>query len=538
MVFAIGSVAASDADDKSHFAYFERAKQHLGGLDCLGSAHLETVQTLAIMGGLYLHYLQSPNMANSIMGACFRMATALGLHREYVEARPKAVTTNPAFSVDMRRRVWWSIFVLDSWANMTLGRPSMGRWGPSITANPPLWFDDRGQRVTTLLLVENIKFCKIATQIEDTLAITPLVPIPEMMALDGALVDWYKQLPYTLQAESTQGVSESIISTRTIMRWRYQLTRLVLHRPVLLNYAMRRIPSSQLRQEEQEAIDKCRTVAKELIADIANSCRPNQICGWNGLWFTYQAVMVPLLSLFSDPHDLENVESSRSSVELALQAMTQMMHHSPTGKKSVDATSRIYEASKRLIADTRCIIEKSAAATAAASSLKRPRKKPNHQPTPQTETTPSTSTKTQSTLNNHPTSSLNSTTLLSPLPQDTNALTQPTEFFNEFHQRSAHSTSSFQAYNPTNLPSDSSTSDLAIQTMWDSLNWSINGCENFDFMNLDVDPGFGWPDNLGLFSTHAAPAAAASTDTEALVGHWSHMGAHGREGGAEAEGAE
>ena len=55
MVFAMGSMAASDAEDKNHFVYFERAKHHLGGLECLGSAHLETVQSLAIMGGFYLH---------------------------------------------------------------------------------------------------------------------------------------------------------------------------------------------------------------------------------------------------------------------------------------------------------------------------------------------------------------------------------------------------------------------------------------------------------------------------------------------------
>ena len=142
-VFAMGSMAASDADDKAHHVYFERAKQHLGGLDCLGSAHLETVQTLAILGGYYLHYLQLPNLANSVMGSCLRMATALGLHREYVNERPDTARTVPAFSADMRRRVWWCVFCLDSWANMTSGRPTMGRWGNAVTARPPEPIDDR-----------------------------------------------------------------------------------------------------------------------------------------------------------------------------------------------------------------------------------------------------------------------------------------------------------------------------------------------------------------------------------------------------------
>ena len=430
------------------------------------------------------------------MGACLRMALSLGLHREYVDARPKATPVNPAFSADMRRRVWWSIFVLDSWANMTLGRPSM-RDSPAITANPPLYVDDRGQGLAILCLIHNIKFAKIATQIEDALAITPLVPNPEMCALDTALVEWQNQLPQALQPDSMHGSSESILSTCSIMRWRYQITRVVLHRPVLLNYAMRRIPFSQLREEEQDAVEKCRAIARELIADIAANRRPNQMCCWNGLWFLYNASLVPLLSLFSDPHDPENVELSRDSVELALQTMTEIMHYSPTGKRSIDAASRIYEASKRLIADTRSIIEKSAAAS------KRARKASNNKgAAPKRATTISTTTtsqpdKTHQTQHSqHPSYSPNGTTLLTPQPPPEPLSSTSTDFFTHFQNPSPDSTSStFQAYNPTNLPQDSGTTAIDIQTMWDSLNWA-SGFEPFEFsLDSHMTCGFGWPEN-------------------------------------------
>lgn len=434
--------------------------------------------------------LQSPNLANSVMGACLRMALSLGLHREYVDARPKANSVSPAFSADMRRRVWWSIFALDSWANMTLGRPSM-RDSPAITANPPLYVADRGQGLAVLCLIQNIKFAKIATQIEDVLAITPLVPNTEMCALDGALVEWQHQLPQALQLGSTHGISESILSTRSIMRWRYQITRVVLHRPVLLNYAMRRIPFSQLREEEQDAVEKCRAIARELIADIAANRRPNQMCCWNGLWFLYNASLVPLLSLFSDPHDSENVELSRESVELALQTMTQIMHYSPTGKRSIDAASRIYEASKRLIADTRSIIEKSAAASKRARKSFNKRDAAPKQPTG---SLPENNNHDQQ--HQHLSYSPNSRTLLTPHLRP-EALSSPsTDFFNHFHNPSPDSTSStFQAYNPTNLPQDSGTTDIDIQTMWDSLNWA-NGFESMEFsLDTHATCGFGWPEN-------------------------------------------
>jgi len=133
---AMGSIAAGSADDISHRIYFNRAKQYLN-LESLGAPHLERVQALAILGGLYLHYVQQPHLANAIMGATLRMATTLGLHRESLDSVSTSTSSNGAFSIEMRRRVWWCVFNLDAWAGSTLGRPSMGRMGCAITAKAP-----------------------------------------------------------------------------------------------------------------------------------------------------------------------------------------------------------------------------------------------------------------------------------------------------------------------------------------------------------------------------------------------------------------
>jgi Fungal specific transcription factor domain len=135
-VLAMGCMANGNSEDTIHSIYFDRAKEHLN-VDTLGSAHIETVQALAILSGFYLHYVQQPNVANSLMGAALRMATALGLHRDYTEGVGPANTRKANFSIEMRRRVWWSTFLLDSWASNALGRPSMGRFSHAITARSP-----------------------------------------------------------------------------------------------------------------------------------------------------------------------------------------------------------------------------------------------------------------------------------------------------------------------------------------------------------------------------------------------------------------
>ena len=140
VVLAMGSMAASTSDDNSHRVYYNRAMQHLG-FETIGSAHLETVQALALLGGFYLHYIQQPNLAIAVMGATLRLATTLGLHREYLDGRTQHSSKSRTPSVEMRRRIWWCIFNLDAWANSNLGRPSMGRWGHAITVKPPQFVD-------------------------------------------------------------------------------------------------------------------------------------------------------------------------------------------------------------------------------------------------------------------------------------------------------------------------------------------------------------------------------------------------------------
>ncbi|KAK2805215.1 hypothetical protein FQN51_000738 [Onygenales sp. PD_10] len=353
MVFALGSIAAYTADDTSHYDYYQRSRQYTT-LDSLESAHLETVQTLALMGGFYLHYVSQPNLANSLMAVALRMATTLGLHREFVGNSVAMKTHSQTLSVDLRRRVWWSLFCLDTWAYMTLGRPSVGRWGHGITAKLPQYMGDRENALGILPLAENSRFCKIATQVGDALAASPLVNYPEMTNLDNQLVEWYNNLPPLLKTH--EPCPDTVSTTRTIMRWRYQSQRILLHRPVLLSYAMRRIPYIALRAEERAAIEKCRMVANETIRDMSSATRLNQMSGWNAVWFIFQATLVPLLGLFiadnTATDSTATIDSCRAQVEISMIALARMQYWSPTAKRTLEVVSRIFEAANRSRTDT------------------------------------------------------------------------------------------------------------------------------------------------------------------------------------------
>lgn len=365
IVLALGSVAASKPDDQTHQTYFLRCKSHLS-LSSLGSSHLETIQALGLIGGWYCHYISQPNLAYSLMGAALRMAAGLGLHKEFAESR-QVPSPSKLASMDLKRRVWWSLFCMDTWGGMTLGRPSMGRFGPNITVRPPNCRDkvrilihptiqksslthmSQDNVLEILPLVENIRFAKIATQVQESLAAAPLVKHQEMSHADAQLLDWWENLPPVLKDH--ESCSESIRTVRTVMRWRYYNQRMLLYRPTLLSYAMRRVPYIALRAEERTAIEKCREVAEQSIQNIAATAQLNQLCGWNAVWWTFQASLVPLVGLFlNDPtadDPRASIESCQVQVEMALATLARMQTYGHTAKRSLDALARIYEASKR-----------------------------------------------------------------------------------------------------------------------------------------------------------------------------------------------
>ncbi|KAI4721451.1 hypothetical protein E4T48_02281 [Aureobasidium sp. EXF-10727] len=342
-----------------------------------------------------LHYVSRPNLANNLMGATLRQATVLGLHREYIDSGPVyGSAAHNATSADVRRRTWWSLYVLDTWANTTTGRPSLGQPHKGITVRVPCVRDISGPATAKFLpLVHNIDFCRIASQIQDSLSATPLLPFEELNRFDKELLEWHTDLPASLKPSISSAVDHhrakrtthtKILETPSvIMHWRYQNLRLLLHRPYLLATALRNGNESSLSAEEKVGIGRCQAIAAQTISDISDMCREDLLEGWNGVWFMYQAVMVPLVCIFSslgksqvsqtdNGHNIETTGSpttdvgpeDRSSrprteshewqtqVEKALDFFEKMNRWSAAAKKSRDVVSRLYEASKILASDT------------------------------------------------------------------------------------------------------------------------------------------------------------------------------------------
>lgn len=130
------------------------------------------------------------------------------------------------------------------------------------------------------------------------------------------------------------------------MKWRWLNLRIVLYRPVLLNLANRGNDATPT-PEEVEAVLKCRTLAQQNIEDIAREWTPNQMLGWNAVWFMYQASMIPLVSMFWESWNRSLVRECQAQIEMVLEAFEGMADWSLAARRSREVVSKMYEASRR-----------------------------------------------------------------------------------------------------------------------------------------------------------------------------------------------
>ncbi|RFU35287.1 hypothetical protein B7463_g1036, partial [Scytalidium lignicola] len=209
IVYALGSIALTTSDSFADLPYYNTAKSHLG-IESFGSGHVETVQALALMAGWYLHYRNRPNMASAIMGAVFRMANALGLHKELPGDIGGGTDIVAKRHREIRRRIWWCLVVLDAGEATNLGRVSKINLFDSEVNLPSNIDDETGELITgpTVYsnLIADIEFSRQASHIQERLISSPQLSFTESLTLDAHLVycpqqteEWNLQVQKALQ---------------------------------------------------------------------------------------------------------------------------------------------------------------------------------------------------------------------------------------------------------------------------------------------------------------------------------------------------
>jgi transcriptional regulatory protein GAL4 len=115
-VLALGAWCIGDEDSTTDDGYYREVNRHLHNTSVFEVGNLALLQALLLLSN-YTQKGNKPNTGYNYLGLTVRMALSLGLHKEFPEWNISLLQR------EMRRRVWWGIYIFDSGACVTFGRP-------------------------------------------------------------------------------------------------------------------------------------------------------------------------------------------------------------------------------------------------------------------------------------------------------------------------------------------------------------------------------------------------------------------------------
>lgn len=198
-------------------------------------------------------------------------------------------------------------------------------------------------------LRSSVLFCKVGTSMQDRLAHTPLMSSEEIRQFEDSIHQWKTNVPVVMRHAPTCPVRLKL--ARVCLHIRHLNMRLVLNRPLLLTTSLRRARNGQIQPDEIEVVERCRSIALTTVAAIQEDWFPIQLCARSLNWFLFQACMVLLLSLFSEPNH-PDVHQWTVSMEVSLDLFEKMSPWGLTIRRTREVIQLIYGASQATATQT------------------------------------------------------------------------------------------------------------------------------------------------------------------------------------------
>ncbi|KAH6873794.1 fungal-specific transcription factor domain-containing protein [Thelonectria olida] len=265
MVVAIGAFVGGTDGLDADVPFYKKARESLT-MDILEKGSLSYVQGLVLMAN-YLQKRNKPNSGFVLIGIGFSMALAIGLHREF------GLPSSSPFTMELRRRAWWTLFIFVSGAQLTLGRPPVSLVG--VNVRPPSNLDDHDLAVDmeqlpeprdgptmTSCLIHQVRLAKIANMVQVELLTHQIPSSDKATTLDRSIAKWRKDLPSYFDEQVTLEPWFEI--PKCILIWRSFHLRIILNRPILF----KTITAKENLDTTIGPISACLTAAEECVASI------------------------------------------------------------------------------------------------------------------------------------------------------------------------------------------------------------------------------------------------------------------------------
>lgn len=313
MIAAIGHFTAATTPTDTDRRLFIAAKSNMS-IESLEMGNITLVQTLTLMSN-YLQKRNKPNSGYNYLGLALHMAMGLGLHKEFHD------WDITPLNMEIRRRVWWCIFVFNMGAAITFGRPLA--WpNRNVEVSLPLNVNDRAltnlsrtlpteaDHITTFSsVIMQSRFHMLTNDIYTRVISMPFPSATELVRLDDTLIGkWESSVP--LWYRQNASVPQKFATGHAIMWWRLWNFRILCYRPYVMRRALQvrasdNIDNNVVPNAVQEAYARCLRDAEVSITSISEfwaSMPPTRLSAWYALYFLFQASLIPCVCLRNEPN--------------------------------------------------------------------------------------------------------------------------------------------------------------------------------------------------------------------------------------------
>lgn len=346
IVAAIGSfMTANTQEESDDIAIFDIAKSKLS-IDVLETGDITLVQTLTLMS----NYLQKRDMSNSgynYLGIAVRMALGLRLHKQIDNSNESILDQ------EMRRRVWWCLYIFDCGQTIGYGRP-LGIPCAGIDARLPLnILDSKLTSLTDKLpeeeeqptIVTSIRlqslFHLLTNSIYERIITDPFPSAQLLLDWDQIYLErWRKLTPDYFNENANVPLRFKL--ARFVLEWRYRNLKIIMFRTFLLKRVIllpKTFNGDSQDEYESRAAKICLKECSHTIASMAKfweaKTRDNRMEVWYSLYFLIPAVLMPLVCLRNDPTSTF-AESWRYDIISAQKIIQNLLGICPAASKILD----------------------------------------------------------------------------------------------------------------------------------------------------------------------------------------------------------
>lgn len=348
-ILALGSWCINHESSSADLIYYHQARSQLSS-NILETGNLPLVQALTLLSN-YVQKRNKPNTGWNYLGLAIRMALGLGLYREFPNWKSSPL------KLEIRRRVWWTLYMFDAGAAVTFGRP-INLPGPEIVdAKLPLNVNDNQLTAETEIVPKEIdaptiysgiiyqsKFCLITNSIYNRLIAKPSPSAEESLEFNKTIEKFMTELPnYFQPTVYIDTYLQWPVLTKYRLLWRIKNFQIIIFRPFVLQHILLAGDKSTLSEAEVQARRICIQSAREtigLVTEFLTMFQHTSISVWYALYFLFQAALIPIICLSSEPNS-EHASEWLSDIQRTNETLLSLTNENQLAARFYDVIDRL-----------------------------------------------------------------------------------------------------------------------------------------------------------------------------------------------------